>query len=182
MQVTITDNSIEAIIAGCKLRSRECFSELYDRYSNALMGVIFRITNDTELSEDLLQDTFIRIWRSIETFDAAKGSFFTWAVRIARNTVTDYFRSKNYKNQQIQKPVLYEVYHERLVEKDTEQQKMLHNIVLKLDPAYRQIIDLVYIWGFTQEEVSKMLDMPLGTVKTKARTAIQQLRKIAGQL
>ena len=122
MQHTLTNINAENLINRCKEKSREAFSELYDKYCGALMGAIFRITNNRELSEDLLQDTFVRIWRNMETFDSSKGAFFTWAVCIARNTVTDYFRSKNYKSHQIQKPVLYEVYFEQTDSYDTSEQ------------------------------------------------------------
>lgn len=137
-----------------------------------------KITNDYSIADDLLQDVFIRIWRSIETYDESKGSFLTWAVRITRNTITDYYRSKNYKQRQIQKPISDELYKLSHTGTDPARSSETIGLVYKLDPKYRMLVEMIYIYGYTQEEVSGILDLPLGTVKTRSRAAIQLLRSM----
>lgn len=169
--------SIETLDETAFQKDSKAFEKLYDRFSGPLLSIIYRITQDRELSDDLLQDCFIRIWKNLHTYDANKALFFTWSAKIARNTVIDYFRSKNFKSKAIQMPEAYEYYKESDT-RMTEDKHILHQAVQQLETQYRIIIDLVYIWGFTQDEVSKMLKIPLGTVKSRARTAILQLRKV----
>lgn len=174
--VTPDTISIRALVETARKKDSKAFELLYEKFSGALFGIIFRMTNDQELSNDLLQDCFIRIWKSLEIYDADKALFFIWSARIARNTVIDHFRSKNFKHKPIQMPDVYEYYQESNASM-TEDKHMLQQAVQQLTSQYRNIIDLVYIWGFTQDEVSKMLNIPLGTVKSRARIAILQLRK-----
>lgn len=167
---------IEQLVEQASARDIKAFEQLYQKTCGPLYSIIFRITQDKELSNDLLQDSFIRIWKNLETYDASKARFFTWAARIARNTTIDYLRSKSFKATAIQKHDVYEYYKEKTASMP-EDKKMMQEVIMHLDVQYRTIIDLVYIWGFTQDEVSKMLNIPLGTVKSRARTAILQLRK-----
>ncbi len=172
-----TEIVINDLIAQAQSGSKNAFAEIYNRYAAAVSGIIFRFTQSRESSEDLLQDSFVRIWKNIGSYDPAKGSFFTWIVRIARNTVIDHMRSKEFKSQQIQKHFLFEIYEEKALT-DNEDRIQLNSLVAKLEPQCRQIIDLVYIWGFSQDEVSRMLNIPLGTVKSRSRNAVRQLRKM----
>lgn len=168
--------STDTLAITASQKDSQAFEILYDRFSGPLLSIIYRMTQDRELSDDLLQDCFIRIWKNLHTYDASKALFFTWSAKIARNTVIDYFRSKNFKAKAIQMPEAYEYYRESNTSM-IEDKQMLQQAVQQLELQYRTIIDLVYIWGFTQDEVSKMLNIPLGTVKSRARTAILQLRK-----
>lgn len=156
------------------------FSYLYDNYAAALNGVIFRIVQDEETAEDVLQDTFIKIWNNFASYDKTKGRLFTWLVNIARNLAIDHTRSKGFKNQQknldVDKIVGYI---------DTKKNTMfnpeqigLRNMLEKLTPEQREILDLVYFSGYTQAEVANELNIPLGTVKTKIRMALIHLRTI----
>ena len=164
-----------------KMHNRHAFSELYNRYAAMIKGLIVKITHDYTLADDLLQDVFVRIWRGIETYDELKGTFLTWMVRVTRNTITDYYRSKNYKQQRIQKTNSDELYKLSYAEVDSEKPSDTVKLVYKLEAKYRPLVELVYIYGYTQEEVSRMLDLPLGTVKTRSRTAIQLLRSMMEQ-
>ena len=133
---------------------------------------------DREVAHDVLQNVFVNIWRKIESYDPSKGRLFTWMLNITRNTCIDYLRSRNHK---------YQVLTDANTEPGTKgaaesvhpyhsEHNELRALAHKLDTKYRQVIDLVYFWGYSQDEVAKMLNMPLGTVKTRSRTGIQQLR------
>ena len=153
---------------------------LYDMYSSSLYGVIFRIVQHQEIAEDLLQDTFIRIWNSFSSYDAAKGRLFTWMVNVARNIAIDKTRSKEFRNsaktEDIENNVL-------IIDKQVNtiinpEPIGLKDLIGKLKPEHKIILDLVYFEGLTHVEVAKKLEIPLGTVKTRLRNAIITLRKL----
>jgi RNA polymerase sigma factor (sigma-70 family) len=159
-------------------RSQQGFNYLYDNYSGALLSVIMGIITDTDLANDVLQEVFVKIWKQIESYDSTKGKLFTWMLNIARNASIDTTRSKGYQNNQ-QNQELTEVHYDvggsTQVATDTIGLKKL---VYNLKEEYRTLIELSYFQGFTQDEISKMLNLPLGTVKTRLRTALNQLRTV----
>jgi RNA polymerase sigma-70 factor (ECF subfamily) len=169
------------LVLGLKSRNEKYFGYLYDHYSPALYGIALRVINDEAVAGDILQEIFLKIWRSIERYDAEKGRLFTWMVNIARNTAIDTLRSKAHKlgqkvyelegNTLDQLAVLPAVDHLGLVK-----------VVEQLSKEQRSIIDLAYYRGCTQDEIAKILDIPLGTVKTRMRNAIIQLRNILKQM
>lgn len=159
-------------------RGEQAFSYLYDNYSGALLSIIFNIVKDEELANDVLQEVFVKIWRQAESYDSSKGRLFTWMLNIARNASIDTIRSKSYQNSQKNRELSENVYSAAGVEQLQVDQIGLRKIVHQLKEEYRVLIDLSYFQGYTQDEISKMLDIPLGTVKTRLRTALIQLRGI----
>jgi RNA polymerase sigma factor (sigma-70 family) len=170
----------EELVLQLQNRNQQAFSYLYDNYAAALNGVIFRLVDDNELSEDILQEAFVKIWNNFNNYDASKGRLFTWMLNITRNLTIDTLRSKGYKNQ-------------RKISSDENSVSNLandSNAITKFDamgirkqvsnlkPEQRSIIDLAYFNGYTQEEISKEMGIPLGTVKTRMRTAVLELRKM----
>ena len=132
------------------------------------------------MAADVLQDVFINIWKKITSYDAAKGRLFTWMLNIARNAAIDRIRSRSYqdglKNQSLTETV-------NTLGKNPVVEAQVNDIGLKkvisrLKEEYRTLIDLSYFQGFTHEEISKLLNIPLGTVKTRIRTALTQLRTL----
>ncbi len=163
------------------LRQREkiAVEALYDMYSSSLFGVISRIINDTATAEDVLQDTFVKIWNSFPSYSTEKGRLFTWMVNIARNLAIDKIRSKDFKNQNKNQEL------ENNVAFIDEQRNTVYKpellgikeLVEKLKPEQKSILDLVYFKGYTHVEAADELGIPLGTIKTRLRMAIIQLRK-----
>lgn len=153
---------------------------LYDMYSSALYGVIFRIIQHEEIAEDLLQDTFVRIWNSFASYDSSKGRLFTWMVNIARNISIDKTRSKDFRNHSKTEDIENNVLSiDKRVSTSVNPETMgLKDLVAKLKPEHKIILDLVYFEGFTHVEVAEKLEIPLGTVKTRLRNAIITLRKV----
>ncbi len=150
---------------------------LYDNYSAALFGVIKRIIVEEEAAEDILQDAFIKIWKNFDRYDESKGRLFTWMVNICRNTAIDKVRSAEYIHENKNRGDENNVSEEKesmIYNPDTIDVK---NIIGKLEPEYRQVIDLLYYGGYSQSEAAEKLQIPLGTVKTRARTAIQRLKQ-----
>jgi RNA polymerase sigma factor (sigma-70 family) len=163
------------------MRNREkiAVEALYDMYSASLFGVISRIIPDTAIAEDVLQETFVKIWHSFSGYSNEKGRLFTWMVNIARNLAIDKVRSKDFKNQNKNQEL------ENNVTFIDEQSSTVYKpellgireLVSTLKPEQKSILDLVYFKGYTHVEAAEELDVPLGTIKTRLRTAILQLRK-----
>lgn len=169
--------SEQELILLLKEGSENAFSYLYDNYSAALLGIINRIVNDLDRSHDVLQDTFVKIWKNREAYESSKGTLFTWMLNIAKNTAIDSTRSKHVKyNIQIE---------DRIVDNENKVDDLhitdnigLKETVDKLKPEYKKVIEYIYLQGYTQQEYSDEFDIPLGTVKTRTRSALQELRNI----
>ena len=167
------------MIAALGKREKIAAEALYDMYSASLFGVISRIVIDTDTAEDVLQDTFVKIWNSFASYSAEKGRLFTWMVNIARNLAIDKIRSKDFKNQNKNQEL------ENNVTFIDEKRNTVYNpellgikdLVEKLKPEQKSILDLVYFKGYTHVEAADELGVPLGTIKTRLRMAIVQLRK-----
>ena len=162
-----------------KSRDSKAFSYLYDNYSGSLYTIIAQLVNDMEIANDVLQEVFINIWRKIESYDPVKGRLFTWMLNIARNASIDTLRSRSYQNSQK---------NQSLSESNDwpEAGKLttvnidnigLKKVIERLKKEHRVLIDLAYFKGYTHEEISQIEDIPLGTVKTRIRNALMQLRE-----
>ena len=158
----------------------QSFSRLYTMYNEAINGIIYSIVQDETLAEEILQDVFIKVWNNSSSYDIHKGRFFTWLLNIARNTAIDETRSKSFKNSK--KNLSTTNFVDILSSSDSLNRKVnaigLQKFVDALKPACIKIIDLLYFKGFTQAEASKTLEIPLGTLKTRNRTCINELRVI----
>ena len=164
-----------------KQRQQSAFSYLYDNYSSALLSVIVGVVNDSELANDVLQEVYIKIWRQIESYDASKGRLFTWMLNVARNASIDTVRSKGFQNSQQNRELTEAVYDAGGTTQIQTDQMGLRKVVHQLKEEYKVLVELAYFQGFTQDEISKMLNIPLGTIKTRLRTALTQLRTVIKQ-
>lgn len=177
MNAGITYQESELVML-LKQRQEFAFNYLYDHYSAALYSVIVSIVPDRELSNDILQEVFVKIWRQIETYDTTKGRLFTWMLNVARNASIDAVRSKNYQQNQQNRELTENIYESGGSTQTNTDKIGLRKIVYKLKEEYRVLVELSYFEGFTQDEISKMLQIPLGTVKTRLRTALIQLKQV----
>ncbi len=175
--------SEEDLILRLQNQDQTAFSYLYDNYAAALNGVIHRMIDDTQLAEDILQEAFLKIWNNFKQYDNTKGRLFTWMVNITRNLTIDTLRSKGYKKQKkiSQDENSVSGYKDSGYGADRFDTMGLRKQVSSLKPDQKVIIDLAYFSGYTQEEISKEMGIPLGTVKTRMRTAIMELRKMIQQ-
>ena len=176
MSAKVTYEEYE-LVAALRQKENQAFSYLYDHYSGALYGIINQIVADTELSNDVLQETYVNIWRRIDTYDAGRGRLFTWMLNIARNAAIDKTRSKGFQQSQRQISLADEEMIPAIVRPGVDDLG-LKKMILKLKDEQRLLIDLSYFQGFTHEQIAKALDIPLGTVKTRIRSALTQLRAL----
>ncbi len=155
------------------------FEKLYGMYSENICGVINVILKDPERSQEICQDVFVKVWKNSGSYDASKGRFFTWLLNIARNSAIDELRSKSNKEQ---KQNLSMDSFVGILEGTEEMDNQVDIIGLKvllkdLKKLCREIVSLLYFKGYTQKEAAEELDIPLGTVKTRNRNCIAQIRK-----
>jgi RNA polymerase sigma-70 factor (ECF subfamily) len=161
-----------------KERDQSAFGYLYDNYSGALFNIVLAIIPDRELASDVLQEVFVKIWRQVALYDATKGRLFTWMMNIARNASIDVLRSKSYNNNQQNRELTENVYANAGTTVTNTDKIGLRKVVHSLKDEYKILVELSYFEGYTQDEISKMLNIPLGTVKTRLRNALLQLREL----
>ena len=158
---------------------KQAIEWLYDHYGAALYGIVLKIVQSEEVAEDLLQETFVKVWKNGHKYEASKGTLFTWMLNIARNTAIDKQRSAGFRKQQMIHSLDPSVYNKEETNKSFDPNTMgLRKWVGNLDEKYRQVIDLVYFQGFTQKEVEEHLGIPLGTVKSRLRIGLRELRNV----
>lgn len=165
---------IEKLILEIRSGSETAFMEFYDRYANALNSAILSYVRNKDTAEDILQETFVKVWKNIQFYDESKGSVFTWMMQIARNASIDVLRK-----QQKMKPVEIQEANTHVIgsEQTNIQVIGLTGLIEKLPEEQQQIIDYLYYKGYTQQELADELGLPLGTVKTRSRIALRELRK-----
>lgn len=170
----------EELLAQIYKKDSKAFTTLYDMYAKSLYGVIFNIIKDKEESEDLLQEVFVKIWKNIDSYNESKGRFFTWIINIARNSCIDKLRSKSHNNSR--KNLSADNFVHILDYNTSVTNKIdaigIKEFINKLKPKCIKLIDLLFFKGYTQQEASEELEIPLGTVKTQNRNCINELRTI----
>jgi RNA polymerase sigma-70 factor (ECF subfamily) len=170
---------LDVIVEQFQKKDTVAFQKLYNMYSENICGVINTIVKNADVAEEICQDVFMKVWNNSESYNASKGRFFTWILNIARNAAIDEIRSKSYKN--IKKNLSAD-YFVGILEgiEDSESTKEdiigIKKLLLNLKEKCVEIIELLYFKGLTQKEVSQELDIPLGTVKTRNRSCISQIR------
>lgn len=174
---TVKNALDEAFLHQLQSGDKAAFARLYDDYSAAIYGVLKFILKSEALAEDVLQESFVKIWMNIKAYDRSKGTIFSWMISIARNGAIDMLRSKNYRQGSKNQSILNSV--PIAVDRDTEKKVDsigMGSLLEKLSADQREVIDLLYYQGFTQVEAADKLQIPLGTVKTRARAALKLLR------
>ena len=164
---------------GEKLRNgdRAAFERLYDRYANALYGMVIRMVRDEDLAKDVIQESFIKIWKNASKYDPQKAKVFTWMYQVTRNTALDKLRqvkNRGEKEIQIKDSNVYNIGISG-INPDTVD---LPEILNQIDEKYRQVIGVLFYGGMTQQEASDHLNLPLGTVKTRLKIGLRELRKV----
>ena len=163
------------LIERLKRCDESAFEFLYEQYSAALYGIIFRTLNHKETAEETLTDTFMKIWNQIDTYDSTKGTLFTWMYRIARNQAIDARRSHQYiageKSEEIDHYVHILVHEEK-----KENYIGLDVVLAGLEEICQKLLQLNFFMGYSHAEISKKENMALGSVKTKIRTCLKNVK------
>lgn len=175
----LTKTELNNTISKVQNGDHAAFERLYDAFSPAMYGVSLKILGDQKVAEDSVQDTFVKVWKKIHSFDVKKGSFFTWILNVNRNTAIDKYRK-------LSKASLISIQTNENAVFNKEGQGLNQKIdhigirdLLKVLPEKEQIIlEYIYFKGFTQTETAEALNLPLGTVKTRSRSALRGLKEL----
>ena len=165
------------IIGLLKVEDKKAISLIYENYSDALYGVIHKIIKDPDLAQDVLQETFIKVWKKAKTYDASKAKLFTWLYRIARNTAIDKYRSTSSKFEkeiQIEESNVYKLSVMSLNQDTIDLKKH----IAALDSKYQIVLNALFFEGMTQQEASDELEIPLGTIKSRLKIGLRELKKV----
>lgn len=164
---------------------QSALSALYDKHATVLYSIIVRILKEKAEAEDVLQEVFIKIWEHAEMYDRQLGNVGAWLTRIARNRAVDRLRSRNYRTRSMESDI--EEYHEYFaadISHNPEhrailsaQQEEILIALTSLSKEQKELIEFAYFRGFTQSELAEHFHLPLGTVKTRMRTAMSILRQ-----
>ena len=169
------------LIQWLQQKDKRAIEALYDQYSAALYGMLLRMTQDEMLAQDILQEVFVKVWKNGNRYDSNKGRLFTWLINIARNTAINTLQSKAHRNGQKNQSLQNLVDHSKnstLIQQTNVNKIGLTGLVNQLEEKYRVIIELIYFQGYTQKEIEEHLEIPLGTVKSRLRIALRELRKV----
>ena len=167
-------------------RDPNAMAELYDRFGRLAYSVIVAIVRDTGVAEDLVQETFLRVWNRVHAFETSRGALGPWLLAIARNRAIDHLRSlsaridrNSFELDVREHPSLF-VDMEREV-LNTDHAKLIRKAIARLSASQQKVIELAYYEGLSQTEIAARMGEPLGTVKTWVRTALKHLRQELGQ-
>lgn len=168
-----TFSTEEALVNALQTHQSTDFSRLYTAYAPALYGVLLRLVNDPIRAEDLLQDAFVKIWLNSHHYNPAQGRLFTWLLTITRNVAMDELRARK-----VHSKANTDWYNQsdQAVLPDLIEGPLKGLLISSLAPNYRAVVELMYYRGFTSQEAAAKLKLPLGTVKTRIRTALRHLK------
>ncbi|RUO38440.1 RNA polymerase subunit sigma [Aliidiomarina shirensis] len=167
-------------------RSRRAFSELFKHFAPRLQAFATRQFGNEQTAMDLVQDTMTNVWHKAHLFSPEKGSPTTWIFTIARNIRFDILRKNKHRQNDVSAEDLWPVLSEEMSDSSEEDFALDQNILMQeigeyyrqLPDAQRIVIEQIYVQGKSQQEVSDELDIPLGTVKSRTRLALQKLKEL----
>lgn len=171
--------SEDKLIEGLQNMDGSAMSALYSMYSDSLYRVISTIVIIDEVAQDLLQETFIKIWKSFKQYDPRKGRLYTWMIRLARNISIDYLRSVNHRNYTVS---------ENLFESTQQiEQKFqvsynpeligVRDMTTILNEDQRKTLDLIYFKGYTHVQAAEELNVTVGIIRSRLQSSIAELRR-----
>ena len=178
--LTLDIEAHPGLIERLQRRDPQALAELYDRYGRLVYALILRVVRDTGVAEDLVQETFLRVWNRAQGLDAGKGSLGPWLMAVARNRAIDYLRYQGRRAESVIE--LNETEHPSLFVGEMPNPlqidfvRQVKEAMAALSGEQRQAIELAYFEGLSQSEIAERMGQPLGTVKTWMRRALQQMR------
>ena len=159
-------------------RDESALAEVYDRYAAMLTSVLNRILRDTQAAEEIVQDIFFQLWRTSSQFDAARGSLPGWLAVIARNRAISRLRRKNpARGEELTENSVAMPFNLETAAARQEMMARVETALVRLPKEQREALELAYFEGMTHSEIARHTGDPLGTVKTRLRTAVETLKR-----
>jgi RNA polymerase sigma-70 factor (ECF subfamily) len=184
-QKALSDAPDETLVTQVARGNQAALEVLYERYASRVLGLSLKIIADQALAEDILQETFWRVWQGASTFQSQLGPFTSWLFRIARNLAIDAYRRQSVRPQAVvsangRDPILDETPDPNMdVAEQAQtllQSQQMRKALASLPDVQRQVIEMAYFYGMTRQEIAAATGEALGTVHTRARLALQKLR------
>lgn len=179
MGTDVSEASDAELVARVRSRDRAALEVLYDRYARSVYSLALSILRDPGAAEEVTQELFLHVWQYPQLYDAACGPFGPWLLRSARNRAIDVLRRRTRERQLSWRLEMTTHVSDQNDPDDTalqnEEEARVRQALAELDSGLRQVIELAYFGGLTQREIAERLGVPLGTVKTRVRTALQRL-------
>ena len=182
---TLSDTPDETLVIRVARSDSAALEALYDRYASRVLGISVKIVGDQALAEDLLQETFWRVWQSASTYQSQLGAFTGWLFRIARNLSIDAYRRRSVRPQVFMSADNSDSILEETPDPNMDVAEQAQSILLNrqvrqalasLPGVQRQVIEMAYFHGMTRQEIAEATGEALGTIHTRARLALQKLR------
>ena len=184
---TTSEQVSDEVLAAQVARGNSAALEtLYARHSSTVLGISLKVIGDQVLAEDVLQETFWRLWKNASTYQPQRGSFTSWLFRIARNLAIDAYRRRNIRPQAMNESAKAESLVDRMPDPNIDvagqtqavlRNRQVHSAVAGLSHEQRQVIELAYFYGMTRQEIAEATGEALGTIHTRARLGLQKLRE-----
>ena len=180
------DEKDARLLMGIANGDRECFRQLHDRYEGLLFTTIYKVLNDRQDSEEVLQESFFNLWRKAGLYAQGRGRPVTWLASLARNRAIDRLRSKQ-RRARLRDALQVDVsgvsapqtpINGRVAADRRDQCRAVRQAVVELTPIQREAVEMAYFRGMTQQEIADQLGEPVGTVKARIRRGIRRLRTI----
>jgi len=178
--------SDEILVSQVAQGNSDALETLYDRYASIILGLSFKVTGDRSMAEDVLQETFWRVWKSAATYQSQRGTFTSWLFRIARNLAVDAYRRQNVRPQALYRADANDPLVDEAPDADVDvaeqaqsilKNRQIGSALASLPRPQRQVIELAYFYGMTRQEIAEATGEALGTIHTRARLALQKLRE-----
>lgn len=186
-EVVASDQVTDEVLASQVARGDSAALEtLYDRHASTVLAVSLKVIDDKATAEDILQETFWRVWRSASTYQPQRGSFTGWLFRIARNLAIDAYRRRNVRPSQIAVMEDADSILDRVADPDMDvaeqaqailKNRQVRNALASLPRVQRQVIEMAFFYGMTRQEIAEATGEALGTIHTRARLGLQKLRE-----
>jgi RNA polymerase sigma-70 factor (ECF subfamily) len=185
-EMTTEQLSDEILMTQVARGSGAALEALYDRYASTVLGISLKVAGDQALAEDVLQETFWRVWKSAATYQPQRGTFVSWLFRIARNLAIDAYRRRNVRPQAMPAADGSELVLDQTPDPDVDvaeqaqsilKNRQVRNALASLPGVQRQVIEMAYFYGMTRQEIAEATGEALGTIHTRARLALQKLRE-----
>ena len=171
---------VERLVKQLKEKNVDAFERLHDMYAENICGAINIIVRDEAIAQEICQDVFVKVWQRSHQYNSSKGRFFTWLLNMSKNAAIDHTRSKRFKNQKKNHSQDFFV---DIYEKSSEDENSssdydgLNHLLKQLKKKCVELIESLYFKELTQKDTAEKLSIPLGTVKSRNRNCLQELRK-----
>ncbi|MCY0901528.1 MAG: sigma-70 family RNA polymerase sigma factor [Firmicutes bacterium] len=177
---TVSDDEL---LDGIAQQDRAAMTALYDRYERLVYSFAVRAVRDRSAAEEIVQDVFVKVWRSAERYDASQGKLSTWLLTIARRTAIDMHRKTQRRliPELMEDEQLAQVHDDEAGPEAIVEAHALRDIIqealARLPDDQRATIERMYYQGYTQREIAESMDVPLGTVKGRIRLGLSRLKE-----